>query len=160
MNDVWEVYALKYAERNSRTRNDSFLLDDNHNAPHHMDYYLWLLKSPTKTILVDTGYDTAEGIARGRPVQVDPAELLKQFGVAPDTIDTVVITHLHYDHAGSLPEFTAATFYLQEHEMIYATGPCMCHGELKKPYTGEHIAEMVRRAVSYTHLTLPTIYSV
>ena len=145
MNDVWEVYALKYAERNSRTRNDSFLLDDNHNTPHHMDYYLWLLKSQTRTILVDTGYDTAEGVARGRPVEVDPAELLKRFGVAPDTIDTVIITHLHYDHAGSLPEFNKATFHLQEHEMIYATGPCMCHDTLQKPYTGEHVAEMVRR---------------
>ncbi len=148
MNDVWEVYALKYAERNSRTRNDSFLLDDNHNTPHEMDYYLWLLKSPTRTILVDTGYDTAEGVARGRPVEVDPAELLKRFGVAPDTIDTVIITHLHYDHAGSLPEFNKATFHLQEHEMIYATGPCMCHDSLQKPYTGEHIAEMVRRVFS------------
>ncbi len=145
MNDVWEVYALKYAERNSRTRNDSFLLDDNHNTPHDMDYYLWLLKSPNRTILVDTGYDTTEGVARGRPVEVDPAELLKRFGVAPNTIDTVIITHLHYDHAGSLPAFSNATFHLQEHEMIYATGPCMCHDALQKPFTGEHIVEMVRR---------------
>lgn len=145
MNDIWEVYALKYAERNSRTRNDSFLLDDNHNTPHEMDYYLWLLKNQSRTIVVDTGYDTAEGIARGRPVETDPAELLKRFGVAPDTIDTVIITHLHYDHAGSLPEFKAATFHLQEQEMIYATGPCMCHDTLKKPFTGEHIVEMVRR---------------
>ena len=29
--------------------------------------------------------------------------------------------------------------------MIYATGPCMCHDALKKPFTGEHIVEMVRR---------------
>lgn len=144
-NDTWEIYALKYAERNSRTRNDSFLLDDNHNIPHEMDYYLWLLKSPARTILVDTGYDSKEGIARGRPVETEPSELLKRFGVAPDSIDTVIVTHLHYDHAGSLPAFSAATFHLQEHEMIYATGPCMCHDILKKPFTGEHIVEMVRR---------------
>ena len=24
----WEVYAIKYAERNDRTRNDSFIFDD------------------------------------------------------------------------------------------------------------------------------------
>ncbi len=145
MNEVWEVFALKYAERNSRTRNDSFLLDDNHTTPHDMDYYLWLLKSPTRTILVDTGYDTAEGIARDRPVEIEPADLLKRFGVAPDTIDTVIITHLHYDHAGSLPAFTAATFHLQEQEMTFATGPCMCHDTLRQPFTGEHVVEMVRR---------------
>ena len=26
----WEVYAIKYAERNDRTRNDSFIFDDVH----------------------------------------------------------------------------------------------------------------------------------
>ena len=145
MNDIWEVYALKYADRNDRTRNESFLFDDNHNAPHAMDYYIWLLRNGTQHILVDTGYDKAEGVARGRPIGIEPAELLKVFGVAPDTIDTVIITHLHYDHAGSLPEFGSANFHLQEQEMIYATGPCMCHDTLKQPFTGEHIVEMVRR---------------
>lgn len=32
MND-WEVYAIKYADRNARTRSDSFIFDDNHKAP-------------------------------------------------------------------------------------------------------------------------------
>ena len=145
MNDIWEVYALKYADRNDRTRSDSFIFDDNHNSPHAMDYYIWLLKNGEQHILVDTGYDKAEGVARGRPIGIEPSELLKVFGVAPDTITTVIITHLHYDHAGSLPEFKSANFHLQEQEMIYATGPCMCHDALKKPFTGEHIVEMVRR---------------
>lgn len=148
MNDVWEIYALKYAQRNARTRKDSFIFDDNHDAPHAMDYYLWLLKSPTRTILVDTGYNSKEGIARGRPVEVDPADLLKRLGVAPDTIETVIVTHLHYDHAGSLPDFSKATFHLQEQEMIYATGPCMCHDVLRQPFTGEHVVEMLRRLYS------------
>ena len=29
---TWEVHALKYAERNARTRADSFIFDDNHDA--------------------------------------------------------------------------------------------------------------------------------
>ncbi len=153
MNDVWEIYALKYAERNTRSRKDSFIFDDNHDAPHAMDYYLWLLKCPgpgntVRTILVDTGYDTAEGIARNRPIETEPADLLKRFGVAPDTIDTVIVTHLHYDHAGSLPAFNNANFHLQEQEMTYATGPCMCHDVLKEPFSGEHVVEMVRRLYS------------
>lgn len=63
MNDIWEVYALKYAERNDRTRSDSFIFDDNHNSPHAMDYYIWLLKNGEQHILVDTGYDKAEGLS-------------------------------------------------------------------------------------------------
>ena len=29
----WEVYAIKYAERNDRTRNDSFIFDDHAHEP-------------------------------------------------------------------------------------------------------------------------------
>ncbi|MEM6376502.1 MAG: N-acyl homoserine lactonase family protein, partial [Pseudomonadota bacterium] len=28
--NTWEVYAVKYADRNARTRADSFILDDDH----------------------------------------------------------------------------------------------------------------------------------
>ena len=28
----WEVYAVKYADRKARTRADSFIFDDNHDA--------------------------------------------------------------------------------------------------------------------------------
>ena len=55
----WEVYAIKYAERNTRTRRDSFLFADDHDAPHPMDYFIWLLKSGDHLILVDSGYDQA-----------------------------------------------------------------------------------------------------
>lgn len=148
MNDSWEIYALKYADRNSRTRNESFMFDDNHDAPHPMDYFIWLLKSGTRHVLIDTGYDRKEGIARQRPIIEEPADLLKRFGVQPDTIDTVIITHLHYDHAGSLTSFPNARFHLQEQEMGYATGPCMCHDVLRYPFSGEHICDMVRHLFS------------
>ena len=56
----WEVHAIKYADRNARARADSFIFDDNHDAPHAMDYYMWVLRRGDETILVDTGYDAAE----------------------------------------------------------------------------------------------------
>ena len=51
----WEVYALRYADRDNRTRADSFIFDDNHDAPHPMDYFVWVLKHDAEVILVDTG---------------------------------------------------------------------------------------------------------
>lgn len=142
---VWEVHAVKYADRNARTRADSFLFDDNHDAPHAMDYFMWVLRRGSQTILVDTGYDAEEGAARGRPIRLDPAEALAPFGMAPDHIDTIILTHLHYDHAGGLPRFPHATLHMQAAEMAYATGPCMCHDTLRAPFTGEHVCEAVRR---------------
>lgn len=143
--DVWEVYALRYTERHARTRADSFLFDDDPTRPHPMDYFVWLLKQGGRRIVVDTGYDAAEGARRGRPVLRDPADQLRAFGTDPEAVDTLIVTHLHYDHAGSLERFPQATLHLQAAEMAYATGPCMGHAVLRAPFTAEHVCEMVRR---------------
>ena len=42
---LWEVYAVKYADRNNRTRFESFMFDPLHGQPHPMDYFVWVLKS-------------------------------------------------------------------------------------------------------------------
>ncbi|MEM9902153.1 MAG: N-acyl homoserine lactonase family protein [Pseudomonadota bacterium] len=141
----WEVFAVKYADRNARTRTDSFVFDDNHNAPHPMDYFIWVLRSGDRTILVDSGYDAAEAAARDRPILRDPRDALKPLGIAAEAITDLVVTHLHYDHAGGLHLFPNARLHMQEAEMVYATGPCMCHDVLRMPFTGAHVCEAVRR---------------
>ncbi|WP_300035441.1 N-acyl homoserine lactonase family protein [uncultured Roseobacter sp.] len=145
---VWEVHAIKYADRNSRTRADSFIFDDNHDAPHPMDYFMWLLRCGSEKILVDTGYDTMEARERGRPIRLDPGAALAPLGITPDDITDIIVTHLHYDHAGGLHLFPNARLHLQSAEMAYATGPCMCHDTLRMPFTAGHICEAVKRLYS------------
>lgn len=141
----WEVFAVKYADRNARVRADSFIFDDNHDAPHPMDYFIWLLRRGDEVILVDTGYDAQEAIDRDRPIRLDPVAALAPLGVRPEDITQLIVTHLHYDHAGGLHLFPNATLHLQAAEMAYATGPCMCHDTLKMPFTAAHICEAVTR---------------
>lgn len=144
----WDVFAVRYAERNSRTRADSFLFDADHATPHAMDYFLWVLRRNGRVILVDTGYDAAEAQQRGRPILQDPREAIRPLGLDPASIDTVIVTHLHYDHAGGLALFPDATLHLQASEMAYATGPCMCHDTLRMPFTAGHVCEAVQRLYS------------
>ncbi|GAA6179700.1 N-acyl homoserine lactonase family protein [Shimia sp. NS0008-38b] len=142
---TWRVHAIKYADRNARTRADSFIFDDNHDAPHAMDYYMWLLRDGDRVILVDTGYDSEEATLRGRPIRLDPREALEPFGLKPDEINQIIVTHLHYDHAGGLALFPNAHLHLQTAEMAFATGPCMCHDTIRAPFTAVHICEAVTR---------------
>ena len=144
----WEVYAIKYADRNARTRADSFVLDDNHDVPHAMDYFMWLLRCGTRVILVDTGYDQAEADARGRPIRLAPAEALAPFGITPGDVTEIIVTHLHYDHAGGMHVFPNARLHMQAAEMAFATGPCMCHDTVRAPFTAEHVCEAVKRLYS------------
>ena len=148
MEETHQVFALRYAERAARVRADSFLFDDDHSAPHPVDYFLWVIRNDQRTVVVDVGYDAAEGARRGRPILREPVECLADFGIDAATVDTVIITHLHYDHAGVLDRFPAATFHLQAAEMAYATGPCMCHGTLRMPFSAEHVCAMVRKVYS------------
>ncbi|MDO6727998.1 N-acyl homoserine lactonase family protein [Cognatishimia sp. 1_MG-2023] len=144
----WQVFSVKYADRNTRTRRDSFIFDDNHDAPHNMDYFVWVLRKGNKTILVDTGYDEAEATQRDRPILMDPREALKPLGIHPEAITDVIVTHLHYDHAGGLHMFPNATLHMQAAEMAFATGPCMCHDTLRAPFSANHICEAVKRLYS------------
>ena len=144
----WDVFAVRYADRVARVRGDSFIFDDAHDAPHPMDYFFWILRSGDRVIMVDTGYDQAEADRRSRPILLDPVEALRPFGLTPEDIDTIIVTHLHYDHAGGLHLFPNAKLHMQAAEMAYATGPCMCHDTLQMPFTADHICEAVQRLYS------------
>ena len=135
----WEVYALKYAERRDRTRKESFIFDDHSHEAHTIDYFIWVLKSDKDIIIVDTGYDYDEAKRRNRPIQRSPSEALKAINIDANQVTDVIITHLHYDHAGGLIEFPNAKFHLQETEMAYATGPLTSESSLLASFNTSRI---------------------
>ena len=57
----------------------------------------------------------------------------------------VIVSHMHYDHAGNLGAFPNARFHLQDAEMAYCTGRCMCHGMLRGAFEADDVATMVHR---------------
>lgn len=146
--DLYEVFALKYAERSDRTRRESFIFADAHDAPHPIDYYLWVARSATRAIVVDTGFGRAEAAQRGRALLREPREVLAVLDLDAARVSDVVVTHMHYDHAGSLEHFPAARFHLQEAEMAYVTGAPMCHEDLRHPFSVEHVCKMLRKVYS------------
>lgn len=148
MDETYEVFALRYAEMATRTRGEAFLFEDDHAAPYPLDYFIWLVRNGERTIVVDTGFDAPEANRRGRVHFREPADCLADFGVDPAAVDTVIVTHLHYDHAGCLDRFPNARFHLQAAEMAFATGPCMCHDAIRAPFTVDHVCAMVRKVYS------------
>lgn len=66
MPETWEVFALRYARLPERTRRESLLgVDPHDSAPMPLDYYVWVLRAGGRVILVDTGFDAAEGPGAG-----------------------------------------------------------------------------------------------
>lgn len=146
MAEPWEVFALRYARLAQRTRRENFMGVDAHDAlPMPLDYYIWVVRRADRVILVDTGFDAAEAARRGRTIEREPRAALALLGVDPAAIADVVVTHLHYDHAGTLEHFPAARLHVQEAELAYTTGRCMSYAALRQPYSVEHVCTMVRR---------------
>jgi len=144
--ESYQIFALRYAEKGERSRQENFLQPvDAHDAPMPLDFYLWVLKSERRTIVVDTGFDHAEAARRDRRVMRLPAEALATIGVDAASVEDVIITHLHYDHAGTLGAFERARFHLQESEMQFATGRWMLDDAERHAYSADHVAEMVHR---------------
>ncbi|MGJ4899604.1 MULTISPECIES: N-acyl homoserine lactonase family protein [unclassified Bradyrhizobium] len=145
MGNAAEIYALRYATMSPRTPHMNFLQPDPHDSTaQDLDYFVWLIRRDGRDILVDTGFNAAEAEIRHRTLTRDPIDALASFGVAAADIRDIIVTHLHYDHAGNLDRFPNARFHLQEREMAYATGRCMCNGMLRYPFTVEHVTTMVR----------------
>ncbi len=145
---TYEILAIKYGTHANRVRADNFLLPDDHASPQPIDYFVWLIRNEHRTILLDTGFSLAEAKERGRELEREPRDALKLIGVDAEAIDTVIISHLHYDHAGTLDHYPAARFHMQEAEMAYATGRCMCHEILRRTFNPDHVCQMVRNVYS------------
>jgi len=145
--ECYEVHAIRYA-RMERSRSDNFIGHEPHDGPMPMDFFVWLLRSPSRTILVDTGFSAETARRRNRVLERCPIEALSTLGVQPDTVQDVVLTHLHYDHAGNLPKLPRARFHVQDAEMEYATGRCMCHAPLRHAYSVDDVTDLVRRVYS------------
>lgn len=97
-----------------------------------------LIRGNGRTILVDSGLGTKfdKKLAKIYKISFTRASLsasLKKLGVAPEEVTDIIITHLHFDHAGGLTyrdgkgalklTFPAALHHLQKANLDYAQNP-------------------------------------
>src|SRR5690349_3872855 len=140
---TYEVFAIKYAERDAR-RTAHFLGGDPHDGPMPMDYFVWLIRNDRRTIVLDVGFTAPVAERRKRVHLRTPAAGLAKLGVNAATVKDVIVSHMHYDHVGTFGDFPQAKFHLQDDEMAYVTGRSMCHTHLRGSYEVEDVIGFVR----------------
>ncbi|MCZ7643403.1 MAG: N-acyl homoserine lactonase family protein [Pseudorhodoplanes sp.] len=142
--DVHEVYAVRYASF-QRKAADNYIFGDPHDVLTDIAYYVWVVRGAYGTFVVDTGFDEKVGRERGRVLSHPVGEGLRALGLDGGQIDHVILTHMHWDHSGNYDLFPNARYHVQDVEMAYATGRCMCHGMLRIPFGVEDVVAMVRK---------------
>ena len=142
--EPFNLFAIRYAHHAERAASENFISGDPHEEGSSLDYFVWVAQRSDRVFVVDTGFGEEAARQRRRQLLRAPADGVKALGLEPAQIEDVIITHLHYDHAGTLDAFPKARFHLQEREMHYATGRCMCHPAMRHPFAVEDVTAMVR----------------
>jgi len=142
--DTYRVFAIRYGHHERRSW-ENFLGGDSHDVDMPLDYFVWAIVGDTRTFVLDTGFDRTMAAKRGRHIVRDVETGLAMIGIDQAAVSDVIISHLHYDHAGNNHLFPGATFHLQDAEMAFATGRCMCHDIMRHPFEVDDVTTMVRR---------------
>jgi glyoxylase-like metal-dependent hydrolase (beta-lactamase superfamily II) len=143
----YDVYAIKYAERDA-VRGEHFIGGDPHDdAAMPMDYFVWAIidQDSGRSWMVDTGFEHDDAEQRNRTLLRTAADCAALVGIDAETVTDVILTHFHYDHAGGVNQFPNATFHVQDAEMAFATGRDMAHEALRHAFNVRHVQDMVGR---------------
>lgn len=109
--------------------------------------YIWLILGGDKPILVDAGLTNVDEMNRGaahvlrEPITQDKNESgtaqLRKFGLTPEDIGHVLITHLHFDHVDDLLSYKNAKVYIgkKEWEMATTSAPTWGHGKIMHEFS-------------------------
>ena len=117
------IYAVKYAGPFSVYSGYNVWQWDMATSEFDLEnWYLWCITGGDATVVVDTGADLELTQRRKKSELVEsPAVALGRLGVDAADVEHVVLTHLHWDHAGGVHLFPRATFYLQAAEYHFWT---------------------------------------
>jgi glyoxylase-like metal-dependent hydrolase (beta-lactamase superfamily II) len=120
----YSIWVLEYAF--VPNYNVSGVLYGAHNQGHlRLPYGYVVIKGEGRVMMVDVGYnqrDYGKALADRFGVESwhSPKDVLAQIGLAPEDVDTIFITHAHFDHMGNLDDFPNAHVYVQEREIARA----------------------------------------
>lgn len=141
---VYQIWSMCFARVAERRVHDNFIRRDMHDGPMPLDFNLWIVRNAHRTVLVDTGFGPRAAAARGRPLHFDPIVALPKLGIEPDAIEDILLTHLHFDHAGNIDRFAKARFHAQDAEVAFATGRCMCEPHMRFAFDVDDVVAFVR----------------
>jgi N-acyl homoserine lactone hydrolase len=110
--------------------------DENVGTKVFSPYYAYLVTHPKGNVLFDTaghpdlGTDPRSrmgAMADAFRVKMGPDDWvvprLKELGLSPEDVSTVIQSHLHFDHTGALGWFRHARILVQKNELAFAMNP-------------------------------------
>jgi glyoxylase-like metal-dependent hydrolase (beta-lactamase superfamily II) len=116
---AWSITVLEYARA---PECPAFVMAYGALGVRPLPYSITVLETDDHTVLVDTGYEDVgyahelgriDGVTTWSP----PIDVLARAGVRAEDVDTILLTHAHYDHLGNIERFPNAIAWIQAREL-------------------------------------------
>lgn len=111
------LVAFKFGETPFSTRNAFY--NDTTDQILTIAWLFYLIRYKEHNILVDTGIGSRDAFSRygfNLDKFCEPINLLRDYGLMPDEITDVIITHSDFDHIGDINYYKKANIYIHENE--------------------------------------------
>jgi glyoxylase-like metal-dependent hydrolase (beta-lactamase superfamily II) len=107
---------------------------------------VWLLRgSNGSNILVDSGFYRDKLFKQWKVRDfIKPSEAIARLGLKPEDVTDVIITHMHWDHAGGMDLFPKARIWIQQDEYGYYTGEAWQSGGSHGGIDAEDVLALVK----------------
>jgi glyoxylase-like metal-dependent hydrolase (beta-lactamase superfamily II) len=142
---VYEVYAISYGVIPDFPVS-ALVAGADKSRKLDIQMMVWLLKGPAgRNILVDSGFYRDKFFKQWKVKDfVRPSDAVAKFGVRPEEITDIIITHMHWDHADGFDLFPKASVWIQKDEYIYYTGEAWQSGGAHGGIDPEDVMSLVK----------------
>lgn len=143
--DTYHVFSLRYAHAPGRRVGDNFCRRMPTDGPMQLDYLMFVLHNAHHTILVDTGMSPQTAERLSRPLDFDPIRALAAMGLSADTVDRIILTHMHFDHSGNIDRLPTVPIHIQGEELRFVTGRAMTESAIRWAFDVDEVSDLTRR---------------
>jgi glyoxylase-like metal-dependent hydrolase (beta-lactamase superfamily II) len=147
--DKYAVYAIRYATVGNFPKS-AVVAGADRSQRVDLAMAFWLLKGADGRIaLVDTGFHRDRYFKQFAVRDfISPADALGMAGVHPGEVTDIIVTHMHWDHAGGLDLFPNARIWVQKDEYEHYVGEAWQSAREHGGIDPDDVVEIVRRNIA------------
>ena len=144
--DTYEIYAVRFATL-ADFPVSSLVAGADRSRRLDIAMMIWVLKGAGGRIaIVDSGFHRDQYFRQFKVKDyVKPSEAIAPLGVKPGDVTDLLLSHMHWDHAGGIDLFPAARVWVQKEEYDHYTGDAWQSANTHGGIDADDVLEIVKR---------------
>ena len=147
--DKYEVYAVRYATL-ANFPVSSLVAGADRSRRLDIAMMIWVLKGVDgRVAVVDSGFHRDSYFKQFTVKEyVKPSEAIAPLRLKPDQVTDILLSHMHWDHAGGIDLFPAARVWIQKDEYDYYTSDAWQARNTHGGIDADDVVELVKRNIA------------